>query len=271
VATCYRHRDRETGVSCSACGNPICTDCMTPTPVGMRCPDCAGQKTKVHTARSMVVEPRVTYALIAINVVAFFAQALAAGSGRPRAGGVYTEGVLFGPFVDDGEWWRLVTSGFLHADPIHLILNMVVLFFLGQMLEPAFGHVKFAFLYGASLLAGSFGALLVSPEAATIGASGAVYGLMGAIVVHLRDRGIPLMQTFVGPLLIISVLWNFTRSDISVGGHLGGLVGGALAALLILWAQRRRSTALALAGCVAVAVVSVVGAIIAAGTESLYF
>ena len=270
MATCYRHSSRETGVSCSNCGNPICTDCMTPTPVGMRCPDCAGQKTKVMTARSMIVEPRVTYALIAMNVAAYLVQMLVAGSGNARSGRVYAEGALWGPLVNDGEWWRLVSSGFLHADPIHLLLNMVVLYFLGTMLEPAFGHVKFAFLYGAALLAGSFGALLVSPAAETIGASGAVYGLMGAVVVHLRDRGIPLMQTFVGPLLIISVLWNFTRTDISVGGHFGGLIGGALAAALILWADRRRSTAIALAGCVAVAAISVAGAIIASGTESLY-
>jgi membrane associated rhomboid family serine protease len=218
----------------------------------------------------MVVEPRVTYALVAMNVVAFFVQMFSAGSGRPRAGEIYEKGVLFGPYVDDGEWWRLVTSGFLHADPIHLLLNLVILFLLGQNLEPAMGHVKFAFLYGASLLAGSFGALLLSPEAATIGASGAVYGLMGAIVVHLRDRGIPLMQTFVGPLLLISVLWNFTREGISVGGHFGGLAGGALAALLMLYADRRRSTPLAIAACVAVAAVSVAGAIVAAGTTSLY-
>src|SRR5687768_2078070 len=149
MATCYRHPSRETGVSCSSCGNPICPDCMTPTPVGMRCPDCAGRKTKVHTARSMVVEPTVTYALIAINVAAFFAQVLAAGGGNAERGKVYENGVLWGPIVNDGEWWRIVSSGFLHGDPIHLILNMVVLFFLGQAVEPVFGHVKFAAIYGA--------------------------------------------------------------------------------------------------------------------------
>src|SRR5688500_13186751 len=124
--TCYRHPDRETGVSCSSCGRPICTDCMIPTSVGMRCPECAKQKTKVHTARSLSAsEPRATYVIIAINVIAFLAQSLTAGGGlRARGGDIYVQGVLRGFEVNDGEWWRLITSGFLHADPLHLLLNM---------------------------------------------------------------------------------------------------------------------------------------------------
>src|SRR5688500_9615488 len=158
MATCYRHPSRETGVSCSNCGRPICPDCMTPTPVGMRCPECAKQRTKVRTARAITAsEPRATYVLIAINVIAYLAQAVSAGSGRARAGEVYTEGALFGPLVEEGEWWRLLTSGFLHADPLHLIFNMVGVYFLGQLLEPALGTVRFVALYFASLFAGSFG------------------------------------------------------------------------------------------------------------------
>jgi membrane associated rhomboid family serine protease len=270
VATCYRHSSRETGVACSNCGNPICTDCMTPTPVGMRCPDCAGQRTKVHTARSMVVEPRVTYALIAVNVAVFFAQVLTEGGGRASDGAVYTEAALFGPLVNDGEWWRIVTAGFLHGNPIHLVLNMIVLWFLGQAIEPIFRHVKFAAIYLAALLAGSFGALLLSPEAVTVGASGAVYGLMGALVIVYRDRGIPITQSPIFGLLVINVLFTFFYPGISIGGHVGGFVGGAAAAWLVLGAERRRSTALALAGCAAVAAVSVVGGIVAAGTTALY-
>src|SRR4051812_39817545 len=118
MATCYRHPSRETGVSCSNCGNPICPDCMTPTPVGMRCPDCARQKTPVRTLRSMAVDPVATYVLIAINVAVFFG---ASGSAT-RA-----DLVLFGPVVADGEWWRLLTSGFLHQQLFHLGLNMLAL------------------------------------------------------------------------------------------------------------------------------------------------
>jgi membrane associated rhomboid family serine protease len=270
VATCYRHPSRETGVSCANCGNPICTDCMTPTPVGMRCPDCAGQKTKVVTARSMVVEPYVTYALIAINVVVFLAQVLTEGGGRASNGDVYIEAALFGPSVNDGEWYRILTAGFLHGNPIHLLLNMVVLWFLGQAIEPIFRHVKFAAIYFASLVAGSFGALLLSPDSVTVGASGAVYGLIGALVIVYRDRGIAITQSPIFGLLVINVLFTFFYPGISIGGHVGGFIGGAAAAWLVLQAERRRSTVLALAGCAAVAAVSVVGGIVAAGTTSLY-
>jgi membrane associated rhomboid family serine protease len=270
VATCYRHSSRETGVSCSSCGNPICTDCMTPTPVGMRCPDCAGQKTKVHTARSLTVEPRVTYALIAINVAVFIAQVLTEGGGRVNDGRVYIDGLLAGILVDDGEWWRLITSGFLHSQPLHLILNIVVLWFLGQALEPTFGHVKFLAVYVAALFVGSLGVILLTdPLVPTVGASGAVYGLMGALVIVYRDRGIQITQSPIFGLLVINVLFTFFYPNVSIGGHLGGLVGGAIAALVVLQADRRRSLPLAVAGCVAVAALAVVASIVAAGVRGV--
>jgi membrane associated rhomboid family serine protease len=241
---------------------------MTPTPVGMRCPECAKQKTKVRTARAITAsEPRVTYVLIAINVLAFFAQAVSAGGGRARGGEVYTNGALFGPLVDQGEWWRLVTSGFLHADPIHLLFNMVGVFFLGQLLEPALGSARFAALYFASLLAGSFGALLLSNDAVTIGASGAVFGLLGAAFIIMRQRGVDPMQTFIGPILILNIIITFAFPGISIGGHLGGLAGGMLCAVLIGYGERQRSQMLALAGCVAVGVVAAVAGVAAAGVS----
>ena len=268
METCYRHPSRETGVSCSSCGRPICPDCMTPTPVGMRCPECAKQRTKVRTARAITAsEPRVTYAIVAINVIVFFAQVLAAdgGGARARSGDVYANGALFGPLVDEGEWWRLLTSGFLHADPIHLLFNMVGVYFLGQLLEPALGSVRFAALYFASLLAGSFGALLLSNDAVTIGASGAVFGLLGAAFIIMRQRGMDPMQTFIGPILILNIIITFAFPGISIGGHLGGLAGGMLCAVLIGYGERRRSQMLALAGIVAVGVVAAVAGVAAAG------
>ena len=262
MATCYRHGSRETGVACSNCGNPICTDCMTPTPVGMRCPDCAGQKTKIVTARSMVVEPYVTYVLIAINVAVFFAQVLTEGGGEVRDGRVYVEGLLAGVLVDDGEWWRVVTAGFLHATPFHLLLNMIVLYFLGQMVEPTFGHWKFLGIYLAALVAGSFGALLLTDAfRPTVGASGAVWGLMGAALAVYRDRGIAITQSPIFGLLVINVLFTFFWPNVSVGGHFGGLAGGFLAAFLVLEADRRRRPALGLAGCAVIAVVAAVAGI----------
>ena len=263
MQTCYRHPTRETGVSCSSCGRPICTDCMTPTPVGMRCPECARQKTKVKTAATMFGgDPQVAYAIIAVNVLVFVAQMLTGAGGGigARSGDVYEQGALFGPLVADGDVWRLITAGFLHADPLHLILNMVGVYFLGQMIEPSLGSVRFAALYVASVLTGSLGALLLEPDAIGVGASGGVFGLLGAAFVLLRDRGINPMQTFIGPLLIINLLLSF-RPGVSLGAHLGGLAGGLAAAWLILEADRRRSPRLALVACIALSVVAVVASL----------
>jgi membrane associated rhomboid family serine protease len=160
-----------------------------------------------------------------------------------------------------------VTSGFLHADPIHLLFNMVGVFFLGQLLEPALGSVRFAALYFASLLAGSFGALLLSNDSVTVGASGAVFGLLGAAFVIMRQRGMDPMQTFIGPILILNIIITFAFPGISIGGHLGGLAGGMLCAVLIGYAERRRSQMLSLVGCIAVGVVAAVAGVAASGVS----
>src|SRR5215472_19194923 len=156
---CYRHPSRETGVSCSSCGRPICPDCMTPTPVGMRCPECSRDRTKVKTIRSIQTTPIVTQVLIAINVVVFLAEvATGVTLGGSDSGWVFNHGALFGPYMANGhhEYWRLLTAGFLHASLIHIALNMLSLYFVGRVLEPAIGHLNFAAIYFASLLAGSF-------------------------------------------------------------------------------------------------------------------
>jgi membrane associated rhomboid family serine protease len=279
MATCYRHPSRETGVSCSNCARPICPDCMTTTPVGMRCPECARQRTKVKRMRDMASVPQVTYALIAVNVIAFLAEGGGVFSfGGEATGSVITKGGLLGssesPFfagqgVAHGEWWRIVTGGFLHENLLHIGFNMWVLYFLGTMLEPALGRVKFGLIYAVSLLSGSLGALLVSPHSLTVGASGAVFGLMGAAAVEMRARQIPLMQSGVGGLILINLVISFTLSGISWGGHLGGLIGGGLAALVIQLGERRRAQALALAGCVVIAAASVAGSLAAARSSEV--
>ena len=257
MAVCYRHNDRETGVSCSNCGNPICPDCMTSTPVGMRCPDCAGQKTQVRTMRDMAVEPTVAYVLIAINVLMYFGQ-------RAGSSSVYSDFVLYGPLVADGEWWRLLTAGFLHGGLFHLLLNMYALYFLGRMLEPALGHVRFGAIYFAALLAGSFGAVLLSPDTPVVGASTAIFGLFGAAIVMARNRGIDIMASGLGPILILNLVITFLPGlNISIGGHVGGLIGGVLAALAVeAIATRRRSAVPAVLVCAAIAIASVVGAVL---------
>jgi membrane associated rhomboid family serine protease len=260
MATCYRHPSRETGVSCSSCGRPICPDCMTPTPVGMRCPECARQRTKVQTMRSTRSDPRVTVGIIIVCVVVFLAtNGFSGGSGQ-----LWRDLFLDGPDVHDGDWWRLVTSGFLHAGPIHILFNMYLLWILGNLLEPTLGSGRFAALYFTALLAGACGALVVEPNAPTVGASGAVFGLMGAAAVELRSRGVNPFKTDIGALIIINLILSFAISHISVGGHVGGLIGGVLVGIVFDVADRRRMPALAYVGCLVLSAIAVVGALQAA-------
>ena len=154
-----------------------------------------------------------------------------------------------------------LTAGFLHGGPFHLLLNMYALYFLGRMLEPALGHVRFAGLYFASLLAGSFGAVLLDPDTPVVGASTAIFGLLGAAIVVARR--VDIMASGLGPVLIINlVITFFPGFNISVGGHLGGLIGGFAAAFAIeALASRRRSQAFAVLVCTAIGVASVVAAV----------
>ncbi len=216
--------------------------------------------------------PLVTQALIVINVIAFLAET-AGGSGLGSGGGgqIYAKGALFGPAIaHQHEYWRLLTSGFLHAGLFHIFVNMLSLWFIGQMLEPAIGRVNFAAVYLASLFAGSFGALLFQPDALTIGASGAIFGVFGALIVVARARGIPIWQSGLGTVLVLNLLFSVTFSGISIGGHLGGLIGGLITGTLIVELGERRGTkGLALAGCALVAVISIAAAIAVAGGSGI--
>jgi membrane associated rhomboid family serine protease len=265
MATCYRHPSRETGVSCSSCGRPICPDCMTTTPVGMRCPECAKQRTRVVRMRSMVARPHVTYALIAVNLVVFLAERGQFTLGGGGTGGtVVDEGVVSRYTVGtQHQYWRLISSGFLHANLLHIGFNMYLLYVLGLMLEPALGSVKFAAIYLTSLLAGSFGALFAT-SAASLGASGAIFGLMGAAVVELRARRMSVMESGIGLLIVINLVLSFTVSGISVGGHVGGLIGGALAGLAVRAADERHRPLLGILACVVLSAVAVAGALLSA-------
>jgi membrane associated rhomboid family serine protease len=272
MAVCYRHPSRETGVSCSSCGRPICPDCMTPTSVGMRCPECSRDRTKVRTIRSLPSSPVATQALIAINVIVFLAEVATGSSlGGTVAGTVYEKGALYGPaIVDQHQYWRLVSAGFLHDGLWHIVINMFSLYFVGAALEPAIGRVNFVAIYVASLLAGSFGALLFAPDVPTLGASGAIFGIFGALIVVARNRGIPLWQSGLGVVLLINLLFSFSFKGISVGAHLGGLLAGVIAGVVVLeLSERRRLPAIALASCLVIAAGSVVGAIAVAGGPGL--
>jgi membrane associated rhomboid family serine protease len=271
MAVCYRHKDRETGVSCSNCGNPICPDCMTATPVGMRCPDCARQRTPVRTMRNVYAAPTATYVLIAICVLVWIGEALSGGRGSQVYIDLSLIGGAIGPNgdaigVSQGEYYRLITGAFLHdpANPLHVAFNMYILYWLGTMLEPALGHVRFLALYFASLLAGSFGALLFSGSTAqTTGASGAVFGLLAAAFIMQRARGIDPMQSGLGPVILLNLGITFLIPGISIGAHLGGLFAGGLAAFAMehIGGRRRAAQLLPVLACLVIAVVSVGAAI----------
>jgi membrane associated rhomboid family serine protease len=247
---------------------------MTPTSVGMRCPECSRERTKVRTVRSVTTAPVVTQALIAINVIVFLAETAAGaplGGCSGSCGSVWYHGVLFGPLISQNhEYWRIVTGGFLHDGLFHILVNMLSLYWVGMVLEPAIGHVNFAAVYFASLLAGSFGALLFQPIVPTVGASGAIFGIFGCLIVVAYHRGIPIWQSGLGFVLVINLLFSVTFSGISIGGHLGGLIAGLLCGeAIVQWSERRRLPVLALAACAVVGAASVVLAIAVAGSHGL--
>ncbi len=241
--TCYRHPNRETGVSCSSCGRPICPECMTPTPVGMRCPECASQRTKVTVgvpSGSAFARAPATFVLIALNVIVFLAEVATSHGGLTGEidSSLISEFGLFGPSVAEGEWYRLLTSGFLHASLFHIGGNMLLLFFLGRILEPGIGTVRFALIYMVALFAGSLGALIVTPLGLSIGASGAVFGILAATFVIARGRGVDALASSVGILIVINLAFSFGVPGISIGAHLGGLAAGLVCAGLIIAGER---------------------------------
>jgi membrane associated rhomboid family serine protease len=241
METCYRHPDRETGVACSNCGRAICPDCMTTTPVGMRCPECAKQKTKVRTGTAAFGRAGATSAttiLIAANVVVFLIE-LGAGSGGLNGGGnVINNFSVFAPKIADGEWYRLLTGGFLHAGLLHIAFNMYALYILGQLLEPALGTTRFIAMYFAALFAGSLGVILLEPHTPAVGASGAIFGLFAAAFVIARGRRLEAIAAQLGVLLVVNLALTFGIPGIAIGAHLFGAGAGVLCGLLILAGDR---------------------------------
>jgi membrane associated rhomboid family serine protease len=273
---CYRHPDRETYVSCSECGRGICPDCMVFGPVGIRCPDHAGvsggatapRRAARRASRSLSqYGPFVTFTLIGINIGVYLLELLLGGQVNGTGNWIYEHGVLVDRAIDssgqtvgvaEGDWWRLVTAAFLHYGPFHLAMNMLVLWFIGPALEEYLGHGRYALLYLVSGLAGSAGALLFSAGSPTVGASGAIWGLMGAALI-LEARRIYVFGGQALGLVVLNLAITFLIPGISIGGHIGGLIGGALSVLA--FSTLRRTPALATLAVVGVGVLSVAVAV----------
>jgi len=269
VRHCYRHPDRETGVSCANCGRPICYECMVPAPVGFRCPECLKEqqqeqrragptrprvitrgemRSRWGTGARAVVGAPVTRALLVANVAVFALDFLlrAMGSPLPRYGDLSGLGALIPALVVlHDEYWRLFSAMFLHAGIFHLLFNMWALYIAGGYLERVVGSVRFTFLYFLSGLAGSVLVLSASsPTTATVGASGAIFGLFGALFAYAYlNRGRDLMaQQLVrslGFIIVLNLVITFTIPNISWQGHVGGLVAGAaLIAALVRFGER---------------------------------
>jgi membrane associated rhomboid family serine protease len=235
VQTCYRHADRRAGVRCQRCDRPICPACMNQASVGFHCPECARRgRQKVMTASSLATKPYVTWALVAINLVVYLFDAAHLGRNVSQLGDLGDQGALFGPLIAQGDWWRPITAGFLHVSLVHVGFNMFLLYQLGALLEPAVKHWAFAALYFMSLVGGSFLVLIIDPNQPTVGASGAVFGLMGATFVAMRSRGIDPFSNGIGYLIVINLVLTFAIPNISIGGHIGGLITGAIGGW-ILW------------------------------------
>ncbi|WP_179466754.1 rhomboid family intramembrane serine protease [Mycolicibacterium vinylchloridicum] len=251
--TCYRHPDRPTYVSCARCQRPVCPECMRSAAVGHQCVDCVAQGAQsvrpIRTAAGGVSrsgQPLVTYGLIAINVVMFVLQMMSKNLER--------ELVLWAPGVAGGEYYRLVTSAFMHYGALHLLFNMWALYVIGPPLESWLGRLRFGALYALSALGGSVLVYWLAPiGAATAGASGAIFGLFGATFVlakHLR-----LDMRWLVAIIVANLILTFTVPSISWQGHIGGLVTGALIAAVFVYAPRERRNLVQGGVCAAVLVV----------------
>jgi membrane associated rhomboid family serine protease len=242
------------------------------TPVGPRCPDHATQgKPRVRPpARQRVArraigfrtnEPYVTWTLVGLNVAVYLVT-VAQGIGINSPGGkLFDQWDLYGYAVAHGGWWRLITAAFLHANILHIALNMLALVWLGGPVERFIGPVRYLGLYLVSGLAGSAGALVVTPNSPTVGASGAIFGVLGALlIIEYQATGNLAGQAFT--LIAVNLIFSFTVAGISIGGHVGGLIGGILAMLALSRFGRGhvaygRTGLLGVAGLVAIAAASV--------------
>ncbi|WP_407551436.1 rhomboid family intramembrane serine protease [Streptomyces sp. Pv4-95] len=271
---CYRHPDRTTGISCTRCEKPICTDCMVSASVGFQCPDCvrSGGGTG-HTAQATVPrtiaggtiasDPRlITKILLGINAAVLIA---VLATGDDLVDRLDMLGLAFDPNraqlagVAEGEWYRLVSAMFLHQQLPHFAFNMLSLWWLGPSLEAALGRVRFIALYLLSGLGGSaLSYLLAAQNQPSLGASGAIFGLLGATAVLMRRMNYDMKPVLI--LLGLNLVFTFLWPNIAWQAHVGGLVVGAAVAFGMVHAPRDRRTQVHIATCV-VALLAIVAVV----------
>jgi membrane associated rhomboid family serine protease len=260
MTTCFHHQDRETGRACTRCGRPACPDCLTQAAVGSQCFECirADQpKTTVRIRQTLKRDPLIaTKLLIGLNVAVFvfiyLRDSTISGNG-PLA---FDLG-LTGPALQNGDWWRLVTYSTVHFGIVHLGFNMLILWLVGKTFEPGTGAVRFATIYFVSVLGGAAGAIIATPTALTGGASGGIFGVAAAATLVMHRRGIRFWDTGFGPLLVLNLGLGFLEPNISIGGHIGGLVAGALTAEAMMRARKLDMPALGYVGAAIVGLVSI--------------
>lgn len=245
ATVCYRHPDRATRLSCSECGRPICVECSLDAAVGQKCPECSEPKgrARVIQARSMTHVDRsttpVTVALIAINVAVFVVGFLVPDLGDR----FFEEGAQYAPLIERGEWWRALTAMFLHSGIPHVLFNMWALWLFGPTLERRYGSAPFASLYLASGLSGAALFHAIGRNVPAVGASGAIFGLFGALLVaSYQQRHTAAGRAVFGQLsllLILNLSLPFVVDRIAWEAHVGGLVAG----LVIAYAWNRMAPA----------------------------
>ncbi|MDH6700623.1 membrane associated rhomboid family serine protease [Streptomyces sp. MAA16] len=269
---CYRHPDRETGIRCTRCDRPICPECMVDASVGFQCPQCArGDAGTGHTPAAsrprtlaggtVAADPRLlTKVLIGLNLALFLVQQAVGDRFTDRLdliGQAYVPLLGSVEGVAQGQWYRLLTAMFLHGSILHILFNMLSLWWIGGPLEAALGRARYLALYFVSGLAGSaLTYLIAAPNQPSLGASGAIFGLFGATAILMRRLNYDLRPVIA--LLVINLIFTFGWSGIAWEAHIGGLVAGVVTGYAMVHAPRRRRALVQYGTCAAFLVVVVV-------------
>ncbi len=235
---CYRHPQNATGIRCTRCDRPICAQCMVAAPVGFQCPECvAGAQATQRRATTVaggspIAKPVVTYSLIGINIALYALQTIVPNDAVTNNWSMWPAGIAY-----YGEWWRLMSGAFLHGSIMHILFNMYVLFALGPTLERILGHARYLVLYLVAALGGAVASYLFTFVCTpSVGASGAIFGLMGALVVAGRRLRFDITQVLV--LLAINLVIGFVSPNVDWRAHIGGMLVGALVAAVFVFAPR---------------------------------